>query len=92
KLRVDGDARYNPGWNQALALEFMVVVSEAIARCALERRESRGGHMRVDHPETLADFGKFNHVVRLGADGQMELRREPLPQMPAELAALFEEH
>jgi hypothetical protein len=30
-------------------------------------------------------------VVRGGADGQMEVGREPLPQMPAELQTLFEE-
>jgi succinate dehydrogenase / fumarate reductase flavoprotein subunit len=86
-----GDQRFNPGWHQAMSLRFMLICSEAIAKGALERRESRGGHMRVDYLETSDEFGQFNHVVRKGADGQMELRREPLPQMPAELKDLFKD-
>jgi succinate dehydrogenase / fumarate reductase flavoprotein subunit len=74
-----------------MSLRFLLVCSEAIAKCALERRESRGGHMRVDHLETSDEYGQFNHVVKLGADGKMELRREPLPQMPPDLKALFED-
>lgn len=89
---VAGDLRFNPGWHQALSLEFMMICSEAIARCALERRESRGGHMRVDHPETNdQDFGTFNHVVSLGEDGQMQLRRQALEPMPADLDKLARE-
>ena len=91
KVGVSGDKRFNPGWHQALALDFMLVCSEAIAKCALERRESRGGHMRVDFQDTLDEFGQFNHVVWRGEDGRMQLRREPLPQMPPELAKLIEE-
>jgi succinate dehydrogenase / fumarate reductase flavoprotein subunit len=90
-VRATGDTRFNPGWHQAMSLRFLLVCSEAIAKCALERRESRGGHMRVDHLETSDEYGQFNHVVRKGADGQMELRREPLPQMPAELKDLFKD-
>jgi succinate dehydrogenase / fumarate reductase flavoprotein subunit len=90
-VSVTGDTRFNPGWHQAMSLRYMLVCSEAIAKCALERRESRGGHMRVDYLETSDAFGEFNHVVKLGADGQMELRREPLPQMPAELKELFKD-
>ncbi|MFP5502781.1 MAG: fumarate reductase/succinate dehydrogenase flavoprotein subunit [Candidatus Sericytochromatia bacterium] len=91
KVGVTGDKRFNPGWHQAIALENMLVVSEAIAMCALERKESRGGHMRVDYLDTSAEYGEFNHVVSRGEDGQMKLRREPLPKMPAELKSLFEE-
>lgn len=88
---VIGDRRFNPGWHQALALDFMLVCSEAIAKSALERRETRGGHMRVDFQDTMDEFGQFNHVVWRGEDGRMQLRREPLPQMPPELAKLIEE-
>jgi succinate dehydrogenase / fumarate reductase flavoprotein subunit len=66
-------------------------VSEAIARCALERRESRGGHFRDDYPEKDPAFGTFNHVVRRGRDGAMALDRETIPPLPAELAAIIEE-
>ena len=66
-------------------------MSEAIARCALERRESRGGHFRDDYPDKDPAFATFNHVVRLGKDGAMALEREPIPALPPELAAIIEE-
>ncbi|MEB3222196.1 MAG: fumarate reductase/succinate dehydrogenase flavoprotein subunit [Candidatus Sericytochromatia bacterium] len=88
---VTGDKQFNPGWHQAISLEFLLVCSEAIAKSALERRESRGGHMRVDHLDTLDEYGTFNHVVWRGEDGTMKLRREPIPAMPDDLAALIEE-
>ncbi len=91
KVHVSGDCRFNPGWHQALALQNLLVCSEAIALSALERRESRGGHMRVDYLDSSEEFGQFNHVVSRQADGTMALRREPLPKMPAELQALFED-
>ena len=43
---------FNPGWNLALDLRNMMAISEAVARSALERKESRGGHTRIDFPET----------------------------------------
>jgi succinate dehydrogenase / fumarate reductase flavoprotein subunit len=91
KVHVSGDCRFNPGWHQALALQNLLVCSEAIALSALERRETRGGHMRVDYLDSSEEFGQFNHVVSRQADGTMALRREPLPKMPAELQALFED-
>jgi succinate dehydrogenase / fumarate reductase, flavoprotein subunit len=66
-------------------------VSEAIARCALERRESRGGHFRDDYPDKDPAFGTFNHVVRRGENGAMALERASIPALPAELAAIIEE-
>ena len=60
-------------------------------RCAIERRESRGGHFREDHPDKDPAFATFNLVVHKGADGEMQLDREPIPPLPAELAAIVEE-
>jgi succinate dehydrogenase / fumarate reductase flavoprotein subunit len=88
---VHGHREYNPGWHTALDLGHLLTVSEAIARCAIERRESRGGHFREDFPEKVAEFGKVNITVRRAADGSMELRRVPLPEMPAELKQIVEE-
>jgi succinate dehydrogenase / fumarate reductase flavoprotein subunit len=91
RVGVPGNREYNPGWHTALDLRHLLIVSEAIARCALERRESRGGHFREDHPEKDAAFATFNHVVRRGPDGGMALARETIPPLPTELAAVIEE-
>jgi succinate dehydrogenase flavoprotein subunit len=91
RVGVPGNREYNPGWHTALDLRHLLIVSEAIARSALERRESRGGHFRDDFPEKNPDFGSINHVVRRGAGGEMTLERAPIPPMPAELAAIVKE-
>jgi succinate dehydrogenase / fumarate reductase, flavoprotein subunit len=66
-------------------------VSEAIARAALERRESRGGHFRDDFPDKDESFGNFNVIVQKGPDGGMTIRREPIQSMPPELSTIIEE-
>jgi succinate dehydrogenase / fumarate reductase flavoprotein subunit len=92
-LTVEGNRQYNPGWNLALDLRNMLLVSEAVAKAALERKESRGGHTRDDYPMTDYDFwGKINLVCELGASGEVTVRQQPLPQPPPELAALLEDH
>ena len=68
----------------------MLKVSECIARAALERQESRGGHTRDDFPGPTAEWAGLN-VICSELDGSVSLSRQPLPQMPAELATLFEE-
>jgi succinate dehydrogenase / fumarate reductase flavoprotein subunit len=88
---VPGNREYNPGWHTALDLRHLIIVSEAIARSALERRESRGGHFRDDYPEKDPAFAKFNSVVRRDPDGTMRLERAPIPPLPAELQAIIEE-
>ncbi len=89
---VHGHREYNPGWHTALDLRHLLTVSEAIARCAIERRESRGGHFREDYPEKVSEFGKVNMMVRKTATGSMELQRVPLAEMPPELKQVIEEN
>jgi succinate dehydrogenase / fumarate reductase flavoprotein subunit len=91
KVGVRGNREYNPGWHTALDLKNLLTVSEAIARCALERKESRGGHFRDDYPDKDPEYGKFNFVIRKGQDGEMQLGREPIPPMPDHLKAVIEE-
>jgi len=90
KVRADGHRQYNPGWHTALDLESLLTVAECSAVAALERKESRGGHTRDDHPYTDDTWGKVNVVLRL-RDGRVQVSREPLPEMPADLKALFQE-
>jgi succinate dehydrogenase / fumarate reductase, flavoprotein subunit len=90
KARVEGGRTYNAGWHTALDLDSLLTVAECSAVAALERQESRGGHTRADHPYTDDTWGKVNVVLRL-RDGRIQVSREPLPEMPAELKALFQE-
>jgi succinate dehydrogenase / fumarate reductase flavoprotein subunit len=90
KVRVEGHRQYNPGWHTALDLESLLTVAECCTMGALERKESRGGHTRDDHPYTDDQWGTVNVVLRQ-RDGAVQLTREPLPQMPDELKQLFQE-
>ncbi len=90
-VTVTGHREYNPGWHTALDLPCMLIVSEAVTRAALDRKESRGAQFREDYPEKLPEYSRFNIVVRKGSDGRMELSRRPIPALPAELAAVIEE-
>ncbi|MDO8526330.1 MAG: fumarate reductase/succinate dehydrogenase flavoprotein subunit [Deltaproteobacteria bacterium] len=89
-VKAQGDKAYNPGWHCCLDLPNMLIVSEAIAKAALERKESRGGHTRIDYPNTEAEFGKINFVIRKKGD-ELKVATEPLPQMPAELQTIISE-
>jgi succinate dehydrogenase / fumarate reductase flavoprotein subunit len=91
KAGVTGSKAYNPGWHLAMDLRSLLTVSEAVARAAAERTESRGGHTRNDYPETDPEWGRWNLSLSQNADGSMKLEKTPLPQMPEDLAKLFEE-
>ena len=91
RVRVDGNRAYNPGWHTALDLSALLTVSEAVARSALERRESRGAHFRDDLPKPDSAFGKLNVVVKKGSGGEMRVERRPIPEMPAELKQIIEQ-
>jgi succinate dehydrogenase / fumarate reductase flavoprotein subunit len=92
KTAVTGNREYNPGWHTALDLKNLLIVSEAIARAALERKESRGAQFREDYPEKDEGFSKVNTTVSKSADGSMQLRLEPLPEMPDYLKQVIEEN
>ena len=74
-------ARFNPGWHAAIGLPSMMVNAEAIIRCALERRESRGAHARSDYPELSDEFAKVNFCISAdGADMKVDsVATNPIP-------------
>jgi len=91
QLAVEGHRQYNPGWHLALDLRNMLLVSECIARAALERQESRGGHTRDDFPGPDPEWGAKNLVLRLNAAGTgVDLAHQPLPVMPDDLKSFFQ--
>ena len=87
-VKAHGASQYNPGWHEALSMRALVVVSEAVARAALEREESRGAHTRVDFESEREEWLKYNVVVKRGADGAMQVRRVERPPAPPELARI----
>ena len=91
QVAVYGHREFNPGWHTALDLKNMLTVSEAITRSAIERKESRGGHFRDDFPDKDAACGRMNVIVWKGTDGKMQVRRQPIPEMPAALKQIIEE-
>ena len=92
RIGVTGNRDFNPGWHTALDLNNLLTVSEAITRAALERKESRGAQFREDYPEKDEHFAKINTVIRKGEDGTMQVRLEPLPEMPDYLKQVIEEN
>jgi succinate dehydrogenase / fumarate reductase flavoprotein subunit len=91
RVAVPGNREFNPGWHTALDLRHLLIVSEAITRSALARKESRGGHFRDDNPDKDPAYATFNFVTRAGPDGSMRVEREPIPALPDELAAIIKE-
>jgi succinate dehydrogenase / fumarate reductase, flavoprotein subunit len=91
RVTVEGNREYNNGWHTALDLPNMLTVSEAIARAALMREESRGAHFREDRPSKNPELGKVNVIVRRGRTDEMQVTREPIPEMTPELKQIIEE-
>ncbi len=89
KLTVTGGREYNPGWHLALDLQHQLLVSECIAKSALDREESRGGHTRDDFQGMDPNWRMINLICRLGSDG-VDVVKQELPWMPDELITLFE--
>ncbi len=91
-MLVEGHRQYNPGWHLAMDLTNMLLVSECIAKAALERQESRGGHTRDDYPKPDPEWGAKNLILTLAADGDsVDFRHQALPVMPDDLKELFDE-
>ncbi|MFE9841265.1 fumarate reductase/succinate dehydrogenase flavoprotein subunit [Streptomyces goshikiensis] len=94
---VEGHRQFNPGWHLALDLRNMLLVSECVARAALERTESRGGHTREDCPSMERDWRPVNLLCRPvdpapadpAADRIALVRTRTEPIRP-DLLALFE--
>jgi succinate dehydrogenase / fumarate reductase flavoprotein subunit len=92
EVGVSGNREYNPGWHTAMDLANLLTCAEAVTRSALERRESRGGHFREDCPNKDAAYACFNVICRRGADGEMQIVRQSLPEMRADLQKIIEEN
>jgi len=90
KVGIPGSREYNPGWHTAMDLRSLLVVSEATARAALERNESRGAHTRSDYPDSDERQAREQIVIKTEGD-RMLVRREAQPPLPADLMQLIKE-
>jgi succinate dehydrogenase / fumarate reductase flavoprotein subunit len=86
-IHVEGDRRYNPGWNLALDMRSLLLVSECVAKAALERTESRGGHTRDDHPGMDSSWRRVLLVCSASGDDPVVpdvtvTRKDQVPMRP----------
>ena len=92
QVGVSGNREFNPGWHTALDLKNLLTVSDAVTRAALERKESRGAQFREDYPEKDAKFAKVNTIIWRDEEGLMNVRLDPLFEMPDYLKQVIEEN
>jgi len=81
-VKADGASQYNPGWHEALSMRSLMIVSEAVAKAALMREESRGAHTREDFEDEREEWVKYNIVVHKDGDGRMVVQKEERPEPP----------
>ena len=92
QVGVVGHREYNTGWHTALDLRNLLTVSEAVARAAIMRQESRGAHFREDHLAKDDAWGKQNIIIRKAHDGVMQAACEPIPQLRTDLVQIIEDN
>lgn len=91
KIKAAGGREFNPGFHLAHDLDNMLLVSESIARSALQREESRGGHTRDDFPKMDAKWRQVNSICTWDGS-KVSVVTQKLPTMPKELSDLFDPH
>jgi succinate dehydrogenase / fumarate reductase flavoprotein subunit len=89
-LSIIGSRMFNPGWHLCADLKSLLTVSEAVARSALARKESRGAHSRIDFPGYDAAWGRQNNIISRRRQ-EMVLTQRATPEMPQEFEALVRE-
>ena len=92
QVSVVGHREYNNGWHTALDLRNLLTVSEAVARAAIMRQESRGAHFREDYLAKDDAWGKQNIIIRKAPDGVMQVVCEPIPQLRTDLVQIIEDN
>jgi len=88
QVKAEGASQYNPGWHEALSVRNLLITSEAVAKSALMREESRGGHTRLDFEGERDTWSNANVLVRKGEDGNMVVERVERQDPPEHLKAI----
>ncbi len=74
-VKAHGASQYNPGWHEALSIHSLLLTSEAVARAAHMREESRGAHTRLDHEGESEEWLKYNIIISKAGDGSMKVEK-----------------
>ena len=88
ELSITGSRLFNPGWHLCADLKSLLTVSEAVARSAIQRKESRGAHSRLDFPDYDPTWGKQNNIISRSGE-EMILQQRPTKEMPQDLQTLI---
>ncbi len=89
-VTVEGHRQFNPGWHLALDLRNMLVVSECVAKAALLRTESRGGHTRDDYPAMDSDWRRKLLVCTTPEPSGVDVAVKPQIPIREDLLELFD--
>jgi len=84
-VKANGSSQFNPGWHEALAMRNLLITSEAVARAAHMREESRGAHTRDDFTTESDEWYQYNIICKKGEDGNMDIIKEKRKEPNAEL-------
>lgn len=76
QARVGGHRAFNLEWVEWFEMRNMLRNAEAVRLAAVHRRESRGAHQRLDHPEPTDDY--LRNGVLAERDGALVHRWEPV--------------
>ncbi|MBE7492776.1 MAG: fumarate reductase/succinate dehydrogenase flavoprotein subunit [Planctomycetes bacterium] len=88
RVKAHATSQYNAGWHTALDLRNLLIASEAVAKAALTREESRGAHTREDFPGERDEWLKYNVIIRRGRDGEMVVEKRERKPGPAPLVEI----
>src|SRR5215475_4620902 len=91
RIGITGNREYNNGWHTSFDVPNMLLISEALTHAAILRKESRGAQFREDFPDKNAEWGRYNIIVRQGAEGEMQIEKRAIAPMPEELKAVIQE-
>jgi succinate dehydrogenase / fumarate reductase flavoprotein subunit len=91
RIGITGNREYNNGWHTSFDIPNMLLVSEAVTHAAILRKESRGAQFREDFPNKDTEWGKYNIVVKRGAEGEMHIDKRAIAPMSEELKAVIQE-
>jgi succinate dehydrogenase / fumarate reductase flavoprotein subunit len=87
-VSAHASSQYNPGWNEALDLNNLIITSEAVTRAAILREESRGAHTRLDFEGERKEGLSYNIIIKKTEQGMTaeKINRQDPPEKLEDIA------